>query len=139
MNLITNRTEADVFLGNENGRYRYTDLNRVEQAVAELLTLSARLDIHPKLVTKTDWGLPGEFSAEAWPTKEQMERYLGNVHALCDALSLKANLPETMEHLTFVGANEIENALLSAYSRVQGVLSIYQFSGEFYAGEENVL
>ena len=139
MELITNRTEADVLLGNAKGTYGYTDLNRVEQAVTELCSLATRLDIHQNLTTKTDWGLPGAFSAGTWPTVEQMKRYLGNVHALCDALSLETNLPMTMAHLTFVGANEIENALLSAYHRVQGILNAYQFSGEIYAGEENVI
>lgn len=139
MELITNRTEADVLLGNAKGTYGYTDLNRVEQAVAELCSLATRLDIHKNLTIKTDWGLPGTFSADTWPTAEQMARYLGNVHALCDALSLETNLPETMAHLTFVGANEIENALLSAYHRVQGIFNTYQFSGEIYAGEENVI
>lgn len=139
MELITNRTEADVLLGNAKGTYGYADLNRVEQAVAELCSLATRLDIHQNLTTKTDWGLPGTFSADTWPTAEQMARYLGNVRALCDAISLQASLPETMEHLTFEGANEIENALLSVYHRVQGVLQTYQFSGEIFAGEENVL
>lgn len=139
MELITDRTEADVFLGNERGTYSYADLNRVEQAVAELCSLAARLDIHNNLTTKTDWGLPGAFSADTWPTEEQMARYLSNVHTLCDSLSLKVVLPETMAHLTFTGANEIENALLSAYYRVQSILNAYQYSGEIYAGEENVL
>lgn len=139
MDLITNRTEADVLLGNERGCYGYADLNRVEQAVAELCVLAARLDIYPNLTTKTDWGLPGAFSPGTWPTAEQMGRYLGNVHALCDAFSLEVNLPGTMTCLTCAGANAIEKALLSAYVRVQGILNTYQYSGECYAGEENSL
>lgn len=139
MELITNRTEADVLLENARGTYGYEDLNRVEAAVEQLCALVKQLDIHLDLTTKTDWELPGVFNVATWPTAEQMARYLDNVCALCDALDLKANLPETMAHLTFEGANKIENALLLVYNRVQGVLQTYQFSGEFYAGEENVL
>lgn len=139
MDLITNRTEEDVLLQNSRGTYGHEDLNRVEEAVAKLCTLAKQLDIQLDLTTKTDWGVPGAFSLDTWPTAEQMARYLGNVCALCDALSLKTSIPKTMEHLTFEGANEIENALLLVYNRVQGVLQTYQFSGELYAGEENVL
>ena len=139
MELITDRTEADVLLANEKGRYRYSDLNRVEQAVAELCTLAVQLDIYPKLTTKIDWGLPGAFSSDSWPTEEQMIRYLGNIHALCNCFSLDVALPSTMAHLTYQSANDIENALLSAYLRVQGILNTYHFSGEIYAGEENYL
>lgn len=139
MDLITNRTKTDVLLGNARGSYGYEDLNRVETAVAQLQELAKQMDIHLELITKTDWGIPGKFTPGTWPTQQQMERYLDNVHALCNALSLQVCTPETMAHLTCEGANEIENALLSAYRRVQGVLQTYKFSGEAYAGEENVL
>lgn len=139
MKLITDRTESDVLLDNEKGRYGIADLNRVEQAVAELRSLAVQLDIYPKVTTKTDWTHVEAFNPETWPTAEQMARYLGNVHALCNAFSLKVKLPETMQYLTFAGANEIENALLLAYRRVRGILSTYQYSGECYAGEENIL
>lgn len=139
MDLITNRTKMDVLLGNARGCYGYEDLNRVETAVAQLQELAKQMDIHLDLTIKTDWGFPEIFSPNTWPARQQMERYLGNVHALCDALFLPVSTPETMAHLTCEGANEIENALLSAYRRVQGVLQTYKFSGEAYAGEENVL
>lgn len=139
MELITDRTEADVLLGNEKGQYGYQDLNRVEQAVQTLCTLAARLDIHPELTTKTDWGLPGLFSADSWPAQSQMDRYLQNVHTLCHMLSVAAPLPETMVHLTWQGANAIENALQEVYLRVQGVLHTYRYSGDVFAGEENCL
>ena len=104
MQLITDRTEADVLLGNEKGRYSHTDLNRVESAVAELQRLAGQMDISPGLTTKNDWGLPGSFSSDNWPTESQMQRYLGNVHALCSALEIRTGLPDTMAGLTWQGA-----------------------------------
>lgn len=139
MNLITDRTRADVLLGNEKGRYGDADLNRVEQAVQTLCALAKKLDIHLSLQVKTDWALPGAFSAQSWPVKSQMKRYLDNVRSLCGGLSLQMPLPETMTGLDFAGANRIEKALVEADLRLQGVLQTYHYSGECYAGEENSL
>lgn len=136
MELITDRTKSDVLLGTEKGHYSAADLNRVESAAAELTLLAKKLDIHTRISTKTDWAEPGTFSINTWPTKAQMTRYLGNVHSLCDAVELAANVPASMEHLTWEGANQIERALLLTYERIQSILQIFRFSGEFYAGEE---
>ena len=79
------------------------------------------------------------FSAEKWPTKKQMTRYLNNVQSLCKAVELAADLPSSMENLTWNGANQIEKALSLVHKRTQGVIKILRFSGEIFAGEENYL
>lgn len=137
MNLVTDRTKADVLLGTKKGQYGVEDLNRVEQAVAMLAALTKSLGICYEPVVKTDWSLPGSFSAAEWPTRQQMMRYLGNVRSLCDKLEIETDIPHTMEALTWDGANRIEQALLLAYARIQDVLQIFRYSGEFCAGEEN--
>lgn len=137
--LITDRTQADVLLGTAKGSYGVADLNRVEQAVAELVTLARALDIRDDMDIKTDWTLPGGFSADQWPTRSQMQRYLDNVTELCRIVTVNAELPVSMNNLTFEGANQIERALEQVYDRVQKVLQIFQFSGEIFAGEENDL
>lgn len=139
MELISNRTEADALLGNEKGKYRYADLNRVEQAVAELSILTKKLGTNKRFDVKTDWGLPGEFSVAQWPTKKQMARYLNNVWQLCNIVDLAVSLPPSMEHLTWDGANQIEDALSLVYERILNILKILRYSGEFFAGEENYL
>lgn len=65
-------TERAEYLGNAAlGAYNYTDLNRVESAVASISSTK-----NLGLVTKTNW--------DAWdtPTQSDMERYLGNVVAI---------------------------------------------------------
>lgn len=136
MEFVTDRTEADVLLGNERGRYGYRDLNRVEKAVAELCDLAEKLDMHPGLTQKTDWGSPGVFFADTWPTESQMNRYLQNVNSLCDLFALKVTLPETMDQLDYNGANGIERALEQVYKKINIVLSAFRYSGDYYAGEE---
>ena len=139
MNLITDREKADVLLQTEKGRYGPEDLNRVERAVAELSNLAKALDVHYAPEVKTDWGLPGAFSASAWPTRQQMARYLENVAGLCAAVEVSANLPCTMENLSFQDANRIEEALEAVYLRIQRILQTFRYSGTFFAGEENRL
>lgn len=137
MEFLTDRTEADVLLGNVKGKYRYADLNRVEQAVAELCALAPQLDIYPGLSTKTDWGLPGVFSVDSWPTDEQMRRYLGNVTSLCDLFDIDSgNVPASPNYLNWQGANAIEEALQNVYIRIMGIIASFNYSGELYAGVE---
>jgi len=137
MKLITDRTKADVLLGTEKGRYSATDLNRVEQAVAELYAAAGALDVSGISEIKTDWDSSGEFSADRWPTKRQMARYLDNIKCLCEGVEIAAPLPRSMENLTWNGANQIERALLATHIRISEMVQILQFSGEIFAGEEN--
>ncbi len=127
--LITDRTKSDVLLGTKKGRYGAEDLNRVEQAVADLAGLAGELGIPIAVQTKTDWATPGVFSAAQWPVKSQMDRYLSNVHRLCDALEVAADLPFSMENLNWEGANQIEQALLLVYEKIQTALQAVQFDG----------
>lgn len=94
------------------GAYNYTDLNRVESAVAEL---AEQLGL--TLTTKTNWTL--------WdiPLKADMERYLGNVEAIRDACPGDVEfptLPSSMSKLTYEGANSIEKVLLLVYEELHG-------------------
>ena len=139
MQLVTDRTKADVLLGTEKGRYGEADLNRVESAVLELYQMATMLDVGKVPAIKTDWRHPEAFAPETWPTKSQMARYLMNVQRLCHAVLLAANLPATMERLTWEDANNIENALQLVYGRIQGIFQTFRFSGEFFSGEEGSL
>lgn len=139
MKLITDRTLTDVLVKNEKGVYGCEDLNRVEQAVQLLSRQAAMMDIHYAPTVKTDWALTNTVSAQTWPTQSQMDRYLANVKNLCILLGLELTLPQTMGGLDYQGANEIEAALLAAHHRIRAVTENYLYSGELFAGEENVL
>lgn len=95
------------------GAYNYTDLNRVETAVSELAS-----ELGLSLTTKTNWTL--------WdiPVQSEMERYLGNIAAIRDACPGEVefpNLPDSMNNLSFEGANSIEKVLLLVYEELHGV------------------
>lgn len=91
------------------GAYNYSDLNRVERAVAELSDI-----LRLGLVTKTDWGM--------WdiPTASEMERYLNNVAVLRERVADDTSVPElptSMNNLTYTDANNIELVLNAVYER----------------------
>lgn len=105
------------------GAYNYSDLNRVELAVAELSKLFGI-----KLVTKTDWG-PWDV-----PVQADMARYLSNIRALRDFCPNKKDLPvlpESLYSMTYATANAIETILAAAADYVQ---QSYR-CGELYCGE----
>lgn len=94
------------------GAYNFTDLNRVETAVAKIAGL-----LGLTLTTKTDWGL--------WdiPTKTEMTRYLSNVVAIRDACPVEVEfptLPDTMAKMNYESANNIERTLELVYGILTG-------------------
>lgn len=132
MFFITDRTESDALLENEKGIYSYSDLNRVEAAVQNLKDAG----FCENLQTKTDWGLPGNFSIDNWPVESQMKRYLGNVKEIKKTFAVSFELPDSMDCLDWNGANNIEKILQTALGRVAGIKQSYRYSGEVYAGED---
>ena len=138
MKLITDRTESDALLGNERGTYSYTDLNRVETAVAGIAAEMSSMGYMVNIQTKTDWKPPGDFSDASWPVQSQMERYLRNIRTIrnCFSLEGKGVLPASMDKLTWKSANLIEMILENAENRIDAVKKAWKYSGEVFAGEE---
>lgn len=105
------------------GAYNYTDFNRVETAVAYLAEKFG-LD----LITKTDW--------DAWdiPKQEDIDRFIGNIVAVCDTASVYTTTPRTpksMSKLTYTLANDIEKILLDITTLEPTLFRC----GELYVGE----
>lgn len=119
------------------GAYNASDLNRVGNAVNYLVGRLTQLpkDMQVYLASK---GVapdaffavpydPADYDFEAkitWqqseiPTGSDMAEYLGNVVLLRAAFDYETDtLPETMEKLTFIGANAIEKALLGLDAKI---------------------
>lgn len=105
------------------GAYNYSDLNRVERAVAEISDL-----FDMGLITKTDWVM--------WdvPTVSDMERYLNNIARIREVCSYQEgvpDLPSDMNGLTYTAANNIEKILSAAYAKS---LSEYRLD-DLFCGE----
>lgn len=91
------------------GAYNYSDLNRVERAVAEISDMAGM-----GLVTKTNWTM--------WdvPTATDMNRYLSNIRAIKTRFGIETSLIDTMNNLNYTSANNIEKILLAAYQVAMG-------------------
>ena len=89
------------------GAYNYSDLNRVERAVAEIANRGGL-----SLITKTNWTI--------WevPTEEDMSRYLGNIVAIKEHFGIAIPLPDSMNNFTYEYANNIELILSAAYELI---------------------
>lgn len=105
------------------GAYNYSDLNRVELAVAEI---SKHFGL--QLTTKTDWG-PWDV-----PIQSDMARYLSNVSAIrekCPDNGSLPTLPPSLYSMTYETANAIEKILGAAWAYTQRVYRC----GELFCGE----
>lgn len=124
---------------NVKGRYGFADLNRVETAVGQLITMLNAAGSNLALITKTDWQAASEAAlTQDVPSASDMARYLGNVAAIRRALAFYRTtpaVPDSMDLLTWQKANAIEKILADAEELINNMLAARVFSGEVYAGE----
>ena len=154
LNLITDRTRADVdrvrallrkwrdgtmtdaekteWALDIKGAYNASDLNRVGAAVRYV---AGRLYEHGYKVAvapKDDWLEDDD------PTAGQMETYRANIAAIRAALAVSAGTPPapgSMDNLTYVEANHIEQILLDVDALLTLISQGWYYSGDIYAGE----
>ncbi len=114
------------------GAYNYTDMNRVESAVADMTARFAEIGTVLTLTTKTDW------SRTEWPTRSDMSRYFGNVEALRRATGISLNAPATPTvdaRFDYRKANDLEEILLAVARWLDSVEESWYYSGELKSGE----
>lgn len=153
LNLITDRTQADVDLvaqlsainwadmsdsqktawqSNLKGAYNASDLNRVGNAIryiaGRLEDAGYAVPVNPKI----DW-LESDI-----PTYSDMEIYLNNVEIIRGTLTVPPATPEVpddMETLTYEEANDIERILLAVDALITNMINAYFYSNEIVCGE----
>lgn len=131
--LITDRTEQDVAKGTEKGYYNYTDLNRVESACKTVASVLNNAGHPTTLQQQKIWS-----ETDFWVDSE-MVRYLSNVKYCKNQLGIPDDffgLPETMDGLTWQGANAIEKSLEKTVEFVEKIKEQQIYAGTFNAGEE---
>ena len=159
LSLVTDRTAADVarwkelrdkgfasmndeekaeWLGNMKGCYGAKDMNRVEGAVALLSNRLAGLGYLSSPSVKMNWA-NGEI-----PTREDMERYFGNIEKLRNLLPLRPGTPAAPsigDRLDYRIANDMETILLNVNYIAEIIPKTWCYSGEIFAegGIDNVI
>ncbi len=131
--LITDRTALDVSQGISKGFYNVDDVNRVEQAVAELSTTLATAGYLVGAVTKTNW------SKTDLPTENEMQRFLFNIQLLQNRFHPSAvETPTSMKWLSYVEANNIEQILFNIEEMRKKMIEAYRYCGTLSCGGDGV-
>lgn len=110
LELITDRTRADVANETDKGFYNASDLNRVGAAVEYIAGRFAALGYACPVTVKKDW-----LTSDA-PTASQLETYRQNIVTLRSRIAVMQSTPEapaSMAGLNYVKANNIEMILLT--------------------------
>lgn len=125
--MVTDRADSNTY-------YNYSDLNRVEAKTAEVAELLTVQGYVTTVVVKTDWSMTD------FPTQTEMNRYLGNVkkciNNFCQMPGI--TLPDTMDRLDYIGANNIEKTLVGIEKLLEYMLAVMRYSGAFYSGNEGL-
>ena len=125
--MVTNRADGNTY-------YNYSDLNRVEAKTAEVAELLTAQGYVTTVDVKIDWKMTD------FPTQTEMNRYLGNVkkciNNFCQMPGI--TLPDTMDRLDYIGANNIEKMLVGIEKLLEYMLAVMRYSGTFYSGNEGL-
>jgi hypothetical protein len=114
------------------GAYNYTDLNRVESAVAHLGEQLARYGYGVKLHSRRVW------EASDVPTVSDMTRYLANVKLIREAFTRFRStpaVPASLQRLNYAGANDIEQILADVETLINNMVTAFVHAGDIYGGE----
>ena len=130
--LVTDRTEADVTIGNAKGTYNASDLNRVGAAMNYV---ADRLKAHgydPHISPKTDW------KDDDWVDPAAQAVYLFDLAELRKQFAMMASTPQVpadMEDMTFSEANDIEKILEDIDRLLTNAAQAWFYSGGLFSGE----
>ena len=138
--LITDRTEADVTIGNAKGTYNASDLNRVGAAMNYVADRLKAQGYDPHISPKTDW------KDDDWVDPAAQAVYLGDLAELRKQFTMLESTPEVPprilatainsgDGLTYVWANNIEQILMDIDVLLTNIAAGWLYSGEIYSGE----
>ena len=132
LDLITDRTRADVENETDKGFYNASDLNRVGAAMEYIAGRFTALGYDCSVTVKKDW-----LTSDV-PTASQMEAYRQNIVTLRSRIAVMQSTPEapaSMAGLNYVKANDIERILLAVEDTLRRLEKTFWYSGEIYSGE----
>lgn len=130
-NMVYDRTANDVAQKTSKGLYRYTDMNRVRNAVLTICSRFAADGYNVASPPLKTW------AANEIPLASDATKYLNAVRMLRGVIALPEShaLPETMNGLDYIGANAIEKFLFQTDEMIDNIEATWWYSGELYSGE----
>lgn len=136
LELITDRTRADVENETDKGFYNASDLNRVGAAVEYIAGRFTALGYACPVTVKKDW-----LTSDA-PTASQMEAYRQNIVTLRGQIAVMQstpNAPASMAGLNYVKANNIEQILADIDFILQNMPAASRHCGVTVCGSKGVI
>lgn len=136
LELVTDRTRADVVGQTDKGFYNASDLNRVGAAVEYIAGRFTALGYACPVTVKKDW-----LTSDA-PTSSQLEAYRQNIVTLRGQIAVMASTPETpasMAGLDYVKANNIEQILADMDFILQNMPAASRHCGVTVCGSKGVI
>ena len=136
LDLITDRTRADVANQTDKGFYNASDLNRVGAAVEYIAGRFTALGYACPVTVKKDW-----LTSDA-PTASQMEAYRQNIVTLRGQIAVMQstpNAPASMAGLNYVKANNIEQILADMDFILQNMPAASRHCGVTVCGSKGVI
>ena len=131
-NMIYDRTAEDVANGTDKGYYRYTDLNRVQNAVLAVRSrfVGMGYDTVPAPSFRT-------WAANDIPRYSQMNAYIRAVRSLDGIIPMpgKPKLPGSPDGLDYTGANAIEKFLAMLDDSADRISGAWFYCDEVFANE----
>ena len=124
--------ERTEWLSPLKGSYNYTDLNRVEEAVAYVAIRLGEFAYLPYQPFTRSW------YADDIPTASDLARYFGNVAMLRRSIAVWANTPEAPGSINGFGANEanaLEQILLDVDLVLTRISQAWFYMGDLYSAE----
>lgn len=126
------RDERTEWLTAQKGAYNYTDLNRVETAVAHV---AGRLKEHSYLSTLPTTKV---WSDDEIPTASDLSRYFANVASLRRAVAVWASTPQSPTGIDEFGAseaNDLEQILIDVDLVLSRMSQAWFYLGDLYSAE----
>lgn len=132
MILVTDRTQQDIDQETDKAFIDYEDLNRIKDAIAEL---KQKADDAGYGFVQT---FLKEWSIEDIRTKAEIDKLKNDLLSIRGLVSVPTNTPQVPQKPfeNFSKANDTEQIISIVNSLIDGIVTSFKYSGEFYAGEE---
>lgn len=115
------------------GMYTHNDMNRVESTVENIAFWFRDIGYPvPELSIKTDWSYTDEV------TKEDMDRYFGNIEILRNIIGVfkyTPKTPSTRVAFDYTVANDVEKILSDVFEISNNINDAWRYAGEILSGE----
>ena len=130
--LITDRTEGDLYYGNPKGKYDYVDYNRLGRAINYIANEARNAGISMgDISAKTDYTV----SIENSPRVGDIQTIFAYLAKIKEVAGLQNELPAAVDDLlTINGANAVEKLLKDADAVLSTAHANAPYSGMIYSG-----